>query len=248
MALIEEELGAKIDDLFESISVEPVAAASLGQVYKAKMKQRGGKQKHQQQLGLGKEKERFVAVKVQRPGIATNIEKDMALLRILFEYVDESGLLQITQKLVPLLDEFTAKLFGELDYVREGTNAEQFARDYSYIDNTLNDINRMNFNSTSTTSLLKVKKSSAHFDSRSMVKVPKIYWSHTSTKVLTMEWIDGVKLSDDIGLRNAGLDPIDFIDIGIECTLRQLLDKGYFHADPHPGNLLAMKNGQVGWK
>ena len=60
-----------------------------------------------------------------------------------------------------------------------------------------------------------------------------------------MEWIEGVKLTNEEAMAEAGLDVIDFVDVGIECTLRQLLDHGYFHADPHPGNLLATRNGDL---
>lgn len=70
------------------------------------------------------------------------------------------------------------------------------------------------------------------------VKVPKIYWGGLTTRrVLTMEWIDGVKLTDTKAMAARNLDIIDFVDVGIECSLRQLLAEngGFFHADPHPG-------------
>ena len=62
-------------------------------------------------------------------------------------------------------------------------------------------------------------------------------WNSTSRRVLTMEWIDGVKLTDKPAMGAAGLSITEFVDIGIECTLRQLLEHGWFHADPHPGAL-----------
>ena len=62
-----------------------------------------------------------------------------------------------------------------------------------------------------------------------------------------MEWIDGVKLTDKPKMDAAGLDIIDFVDIGIECTLRQLLEHGYFHADPHPGKSCVPKLCSVAW-
>ena len=198
LPLIEKELGRSIDDVFEFITDEPIAAASLGQVYKARLREGG----------------HLVAVKVQRPDITTGIAKDMLLLRRAMASVDESGLLPIAQPLVPIVDEFSAKLFGELDYVREADNAEEFAKNYGGVPR---------------------------------VRVPKMYREFSSAKVLTMEWIEGVKLSDDVELRKQGLDPLSFIDVGIECTLRQLLDKGFFHADPHPGNLLAMRSGELAY-
>ena len=67
------------------------------------------------------------------------------------------------------------------------------------------------------------------------IKVPRIHWAHTARRVITMEWIEGVKLTDKARMDAAGFDVIDFVDVGIECTMRQLLEHGYFHADPHPG-------------
>lgn len=75
--------------------------------------------------------------------------------------------------------------------------------------------------------------------------VPDIFWDYTSAKVLTMEWVDGVKLSDIEAIKSQGLDVLDLVTAGVECSLRQLLEYGYFHADPHPGNLLATPNGKL---
>jgi predicted unusual protein kinase regulating ubiquinone biosynthesis (AarF/ABC1/UbiB family) len=77
------------------------------------------------------------------------------------------------------------------------------------------------------------------------VRVPGIYWEASARRVLTMEWVDGVKMTDEAAMAEAGLDVVKFVDVGIECTLRQLLEHGYFHADPHPGNLLATKEGEL---
>jgi hypothetical protein len=62
------------------------------------------------------------------------------------------------------------------------------------------------------------------------VRTPRIYWPYTARRVLTMEWIEGVKLTNKAAMEGAGLDVVDFVDVGIECTLRQLLEHGYFHA------------------
>eukprot|EP01025_Chloroclados_australasicus_P004662 TRINITY_DN1120_c1_g1_i6.p1 TRINITY_DN1120_c1_g1~~TRINITY_DN1120_c1_g1_i6.p1 ORF type:complete len:509 (-),score=75.44 TRINITY_DN1120_c1_g1_i6:416-1753(-) len=77
------------------------------------------------------------------------------------------------------------------------------------------------------------------------VSTPSIYWDYTSRRVLTMEWIEGVKLTNKKEMDAQDLDVVDFISVGIDCTLRQLLENGYFHADPHPGNLLATKKGDL---
>lgn len=74
-----------------------------------------------------------------------------------------------------------------------------------------------------------------HCNRLTQVRTPKIKWEMTTRQVLTMEWIEGVKLTDRAKMDAAGLDIVDFVNIGIQCTLRQLLEAGFFHADPHPG-------------
>lgn len=111
--VIEQELGKPLEELYSHITPTPVAAASLGQVYKATLASTG----------------ETVAVKVQRPGIGQSIAIDMLLLRRLLQLIDESQDL-IAQELVPLVDEFAARLFGELDYVQEGKNCERFTALY----------------------------------------------------------------------------------------------------------------------
>lgn len=194
-AVIEEELGVSVDSIFSYLSPEPVAAASLGQVYRGVLRSTGEE----------------VAVKVQRPGIGESIAVDMVLLRRLVGAFDRH-IPAISQPLVPLVDEFAGRLFAELDYMQEGRNAERFAKLYAHVPR---------------------------------VGVPKIKWEATSRRVLTMEWIEGVKLTDQEAMDREGLDVVDFVTVGVECTLRQLLEAGFFHADPHPGNLLATRNGTL---
>ncbi len=79
----------------------------------------------------------------------------------------------------------------------------------------------------------------------SKIAVPKIYKENTSRRVLTMEWIDGTKLTNIEGVKNLGIDPDEMIEIGVQCSLEQLLEHGFFHADPHPGNLLALEDGRL---
>ena len=195
MAVIEEELGRPVDEVYSSISPEPVAAASLGQVYKGTLRSTGEQ----------------VAIKVQRPGIGEAIAVDMVLLRRLMGLVDTTQNF-VSQEFVPLVDEFACRLFGELDYVQEGRNCEKFRDLYRHVPR---------------------------------VRTPGIKWEATSRRVLTMEWIGGVKLTDKAAMADAGLDVVVFVTVGVECTLRQLLEAGFFHADPHPGNLLATKSGDL---
>jgi predicted unusual protein kinase regulating ubiquinone biosynthesis (AarF/ABC1/UbiB family) len=77
------------------------------------------------------------------------------------------------------------------------------------------------------------------------IAVPAIYRNATSRRVLTMEWIDGVKLTNLDAVRAMGIDPDDMVEVGVNCSLQQLLEHGFFHADPHPGNLLALEDGRL---
>ncbi|TYG51102.1 hypothetical protein ES288_D10G229700v1 [Gossypium darwinii] len=192
---IETELGMPIESLFSSISPSPIAAASLGQVYKAQLKYSG----------------QTVAVKVQRPGIEEAIGLDFYLIRglgfFINKYVDI-----ITTDVIALIDEFARRVYQELNYVQEGQNARKFKKLYADKEDIL---------------------------------VPDIYWNYTSGKVLTMEWVHGVKLNQQAAIESQGLKVLDLVTTGIQCSLRQLLEYGYFHADPHPGNLLATPEGKL---
>ena len=86
-----------------------------------------------------------------------------------------------------------------------------------------------------------------NFRNDPQVKVPTIYWDYTNTRVLTLEWIDGVKLTNTKDLEAKGLDPDSIIEIGVTSGLRQLLEHGFFHADPHPGNLFATLDGRMAY-
>jgi predicted unusual protein kinase regulating ubiquinone biosynthesis (AarF/ABC1/UbiB family) len=194
---IETELDRPLKTIFSQISPNPVAAASLGQVYRAR-------------LHSGEE----VAVKVQRPNLLSVLTLDLYLIRWASGWLSHWLPLNLGHDLTMIVDEFGTKLFEEIDYLHEGRNAEKFA-----------------FN----------------FRNDSSIKVPAIYWRHTRTRVLTLEWINGFKLTDTQRIREAGLDSDTLIEIGVTAGLRQLLEYGFFHADPHPGNLFAMTDGRMAY-
>lgn len=91
------------------------------------------------------------------------------------------------------------------------------------------------------------EKFASNFRNDPQVKVPGIYWRYSNTHVLTLEWIDGFKLTDTKRIREAGLDPEAIIQIGVTSGLQQLLEHGFFHADPHPGNLFAVPDGRMAY-
>lgn len=91
------------------------------------------------------------------------------------------------------------------------------------------------------------EKFANNFRNDPQVKIPSIYWRYTNTRVLTLEWINGFKLTDTKRIREAGLDPEAIIQIGVTSGLQQLLEHGFFHADPHPGNLFAIPDGRMAY-
>ena len=195
-AIVEAELGRSLHEVYKEIDAEPIAAASLGQVYRAR-------------LHTGQE----VAVKVQRPNLQSTISFDVAIL---------FRLVKLTNRFFPkanenadwegMLREFHATIFEEMDYVREGRNADRF---------------RYNFRTWRA------------------ILVPKIYWTHTRTRVLTLDFIRGTKVVDLQGLRANRISPVKVNRMLIRTYLKQLLEDGFFHADPHPGNLLVMDSGHL---
>ena len=193
--IIETQLGRTVSQTYREISANPVAAASLGQVYRGV-------------LYTGEE----VAIKVQRPNLRPVISLDLYLMRWAADWLSPWLPLNLGHDLTLIVDEFGCKIFEEIDYLNEAKNAEQFA---------------------------------ANFAGDPEVKVPAIYWQYTNTCVLTLEWIDGYKLNDLDRIKAAGLDVDSLIRIGVTSGLRQLLEHGFFHADPHPGNLFATPDGRM---
>jgi predicted unusual protein kinase regulating ubiquinone biosynthesis (AarF/ABC1/UbiB family) len=196
-AIIAAEFDRPVEAVYSEISPEPIAAASLGQVYRAKL--------HSGEA---------VAVKVQRPNLLPILTLDLYLMRWAAGWLAQWLPLNLGHDLTLIVDEFGTKLFEEIDYLNEGRNAEKFAE---------------NFRNDPT------------------VKVPLIYWRYTSPHVLTLEWINGFKLTDTQKVQEASIDTDELIEIGVTSGLRQLLEHGFFHADPHPGNLFAMPDGRMAY-
>ncbi|KAI3812636.1 hypothetical protein L1987_17347 [Smallanthus sonchifolius] len=224
---IESQLGAPISEIFADISPEPVAAASLGQVYKAHL--------HTGEL---------VAVKVQRPGMSLSLTLDALLFNMIGGQLKRFA--KARKDIIVAVNETVRHMFEEIDYILEGQNAEQFASLYGF----------------------RVSQQEDTYPKEKWVKVPKIYWNYTRKAVLTMEWLDGIKLNNDAALKAASLNRKELVDkvrgnlntlfhegwvgpeclfCSLNCSLMQLLEVGFFHADPHPGNLVATKDGALAY-
>jgi predicted unusual protein kinase regulating ubiquinone biosynthesis (AarF/ABC1/UbiB family) len=194
-AIIERELGKKISEVYKEFELEPVAAASLGQVYRAR-------------LFTGEE----AAVKVQRPNLEDTIKGDIIILKKVASFAERFPQLNENADWAGMLREFDQTIHEEMDYAAEGRNAERF-RD--------------------------------NFKNWSNVHVPTIHWHATTSKVMTMEFIHGTKVTDLEEQARRGVDPAKVNRLLIKTYLKQLLEDGFFHADPHPGNLLVMPDGRL---
>ncbi len=194
-ARIEKELGLKINEVYAEFDIEPVAAASLGQVYRAK-------------LFTGEE----VAVKVQRPNLEGIIKGDIEILRKVAKFAERFPSLNENADWAGMLREFDETIHEEMDYAKEGKNAERFRES---------------------------------FKDWSNIHVPTIYWNATTSKVLTMEFIYGDKVVELEKLIALNVSPEEINRLLIRTYLKQLLEDGFFHADPHPGNLLVMPDGRL---
>ncbi len=194
-ARIEQELGRKINEVYAEFELEPVAAASLGQVYRAR-------------LHTGEE----VAVKVQRPNLDATIKGDIVILKKVAKFAERFPQLNENADWAGMLREFDVTIHEEMDYASEGRNAERFQES---------------------------------FKNWSNIHVPKIYWNATTAKVLTMEFIHGTKVTDLEEQKRQNVSPEKVNRLLIKTYLKQLLEDGFFHADPHPGNLLVMPDGRL---
>jgi predicted unusual protein kinase regulating ubiquinone biosynthesis (AarF/ABC1/UbiB family) len=194
-AIIEQQLQAKIEAIFRDFNDTPVAAASLGQVYRATL-----------QTG------QVVAVKVQRPNIAEQIDFDITVLRRLVRRLERYPNLIRGLDWNGTLNEFRTTIGAEMDYLQEVRNAETFRKNFA--------------------------------DWRE-VYVPRIFPIFSTNRLIVMEFIEGLKVTDIEQLKAAGHIPPEVVKLLARTYLKQLLEDGFFHADPHPGNLRVMPDGRL---
>ncbi|BAZ27388.1 ABC-1 domain-containing protein [Kalymmatonema gypsitolerans NIES-4073] len=193
--IIEQELGKKIPELYQSFEPIPLAAASLGQVHKAVL--------HSGEA---------VVVKVQRPGLKKLFEIDLQILKGITRYFQNHPKWGRGRDWLGIYEECCRILWEEIDYLNEGRNADTFRR---------------------------------NFRSYEWVKVPRVYWRYTSSRVVTLEYVPGIKISQYEAIEAAGLDRKVIARQGAEAYLHQLLNNGFFHADPHPGNIAVSPTGAL---
>ncbi len=206
----ETEFGMPLSEKFEQFQETPMAAASLGQVYLARLRPEpvpqptavpdtGGVKIFDTPL-ISKP----VVVKIQRPHIEEIIAVDLSAVRTVGNWLQRYPPIRKRADVPALIEEFTRTLYEEIDYISEGQNAETF------------EIN---------------------FEDDPGVRVPGVIWSHTTKRVLTLEDVQAIKITDYDAIRAAGIDPAEVASRLLNTYLTQIFEDGFFHADPHPGNL-----------
>ena len=203
--LAEADLGAPLSERYETFNESPLAAASLGQVHRAR-------------LCVNDVKGDFcdVVVKIQRPFIDQLIEVDLSALRQVGGWLQKYPPVAKRVDVPSLLEEFSTSIREEVDYLAEGRNAEIFTENFK-------DIAR--------------------------VHVPRVVWTHTTRKVLTLEDVFAIKITDYEEITRAGIDRAEVATVLLDTYLKQIFEDGFFHADPHPGNLFVTPGADgAGWR
>jgi ubiquinone biosynthesis protein len=193
-AILEGELGAPVEEVFEAFDPVPLGSASIGQVHRAVL--RGGD---------------VVAIKVRRPEAPARVESDLRLMREFADFLDRRFGRRIFIDVRALVAEFEGVIRRELDYASEAENARRFAANFA----------------------------------DTPVVIPEIYLDLSTSKVLTMEYVEGTRFHD---IRPLLLTPSErrrVASMGADAIFRMAFEDGFFHGDPHPGNLILTPDGSL---
>jgi ubiquinone biosynthesis protein len=193
-SLIEQHTGP-IEDRFIYLNERPFAAASLSQAHQGKLKD-----------GT------VVVLKVQRPGIREKVSVDLSILKFLADKVDSAFIDLKIYNFPGIVEDFSRQITAELDFIRDGKNADLLARNMSTLKG---------------------------------IRVPKIYWEYTGRSILVMEYVRGVRIDYVFGLKKMGVDTHEIALNGLHAYLKQIFQDGFFHGDPHPGNLMVTPKGDI---
>jgi ubiquinone biosynthesis protein len=194
--VVRAELGDEPESVFASFDREPLAAASIGQAHAATLPE-------------GTE----VIVKVRRPGSVEQVELDLEILMHCAVHASRRSELAAGYDLVGIVEEFGQTLRAELDYLREGRNAERFA---------------------------------ANFARDPDVQIPRVFWERTTARMITLERVRGLKVTDVAALDEAGIDRHDLAQRATGVIAKMVFEDRFFHADPHPGNFFIGPGGRIG--
>lgn len=196
--VVETELGKPLEDIYSEFDETPLGSASIGQVYKATLKETGQE----------------VAVKIQKPGIYDIIVADVKILVNLAGKADKYITKTRTYNLPAIMKEFERSIFKELNYMEEVMNIQKVTNNFKEDEN---------------------------------IYIPQAFRDYSTSKVITMELVDGYEIADLFDNQIEGIDNKEIAKIGVQSFLKQILLDGFFHADPHPGNMFVTKDGKVAY-
>ncbi len=194
--VIESELGKPIDEIFSKIDETPIGSASIGQVYKAKLKKNG----------------EYVAVKVQKPNSYEIVKSDIEIMKFLAKRVDKYIFQTRTYNLPAVVKEFERSIFKELNYLDEVMNMQNLSKNFKGV----------------------------HY-----IKIPEPYTDYCTSKVIVMELIKGVEVTDLLKKEYPDINKKKISKYGVKSYFKQVLIDGFFHADPHPGNLIVTDDNKL---
>jgi predicted unusual protein kinase regulating ubiquinone biosynthesis (AarF/ABC1/UbiB family) len=208
--LAEKELGAALGERFEHFEAEPLAAASLGQVHRARLRAEAAESEGFQD----------VVVKIQRPFIEQLMEVDFSALHRVAGWLMRYKPISQRADVRALISELETTVYREIDYLAEGSNAEAFQK---------------------------------NFAESKRIHVPRVIWSQTTRRVLTLENVYAIKITDYEAITSADIERADVAKVLFKTYLKQIFEDGFFHADPHPGNLFVTprtvaEDGTVSWQ
>jgi len=196
--VLETELGRPLEEIYSEFNEEPLGSASIGQVYKATLKETGQE----------------VAVKIQKPNIYNIIDADVKILNNLAGKADKYITKSRTYNLPAIMKEFERSIFKELNYMEEITN---------------------------------IQKITNNFKEDETISIPQAFKEYSTSKVITMELVDGYEIAELFDKQIEGIDNKEIAKIAVQSYLKQILLDGFFHADPHPGNMFVTKDGKVSY-
>lgn len=193
--ILENEFNIQVKDHFLEMPKEPIATASIAQVYKAVLLNRDQ-----------------VILKIKKPDVQTVIEDDLLLIKDIEKLVSTYSEIGNKLNLKQAISTFERSLLEEVSLINEKNNIQQFALNFKHNKETY---------------------------------IPKVYEEFSNNNVLCMEFIDGIKVTDKSVLLANGIDPVKVSEVGLRLFVSQILDYGFFHADPHAGNILVKRDGKI---
>lgn len=194
--VIESELEKPIDEIYSVIDETPLGSASIGQVYRARLKST----------------DEEVAIKVQKPHSREIIESDIEIMKFLAVRIDRFISMSRSYNLPAMVSEFERSIFKEINYLEEVMNMENLSKNFKHV---------------------------------SYIKIPKAYTEFCTSKIITMELIKGIELTDLIQNDYPEINKKKIADYGVKSYFKQILIDGFFHADPHPGNLIVTEDKKL---